>query len=240
MENILTDKNLVFHGIGYNIFSFIGILKYGICSNSKSKELNNPFFCVNTLGSNGYDYICVSLSPSINGLETSDTFNKYVRNGIGFVIRLDENAQTKNTTGVMISYNDICYVKNHISTNNIVGIILNKDILNVSLSKLPLGINKRNLTYSTVVPKKCRHLLKCIEVECGYKIDSNLLNYYIGKKDYDKVEILMSSYMGEAFKYKLKKEDVTLNDIIDFYSQNRFSIYDENGIEINRQNVTKK
>lgn len=162
MENILEDKNLIFHGVGSNIFSFIGILKYGICSNFKSKELGNPYFCVNTVGSNGYNYICTSMSPSINGIENSDTYNKYIKHGIGFAIRLDENMKTTNNTGVMTSYNDICYVRDYIPISNIVGIVINKDILNKKLSEVTFGINKKYLTYSTVVPKKCKHIIECI------------------------------------------------------------------------------
>lgn len=44
MDSIFNDKNLLFHGVGNNIFGFIGVIRYGICSNSKSKEISNPFF----------------------------------------------------------------------------------------------------------------------------------------------------------------------------------------------------
>lgn len=239
MDSVLNDKTLLFHSVGNNIFGFIGVMKYGICSNSKSKELNNPYFCINTVGSNGYNYICTSMSPSINGINISDTYNGYIKNGIGFIIRLDNNLEIKENNG-STSYNDICYIKNYIPLDNIVGIIINKEMMDKSLSEVTLGINKKNLTYSSVVPKKCLHLAKCMEEECGYKIDMNYLNHLISEHNYDSIERFICLNMDNAFKYKFNNQDIKMRDIIDYYNDGKYKIYDEHGIETLSQNVTKK
>lgn len=179
------------------------------------------------------------MSPSINGINVSDTYNRYIKNGISFIIRLDNSLEIKKNNG-LTSYNDVCYVKNYIPLDNIVGIIINKELLDKRLSEVALGINKKNLTYSSVVPKKCQHLAKCMEEECGYKIDMNRLSYLISEHDYDSIERFMCLNIDNAFKFKFNNPDIKMCDIIDYYNNDKFKKYNEFGIEILSQNVTKK
>lgn len=235
--NILEDKNILFHGIGFNIFSLLGILKYGIASNSQAKTEDNPYFYVNTIGSNGYKDICAAISPSINGISSSDTFNKYIINGISFLIEIDKNLVLKRKK--IQAYNDICYIENNVPTNNIIGIMINEKYLNTPISELPIGLNDSGHVYKIVIPKKCAHIANCLSLECEYKVDLEKMEKLIISKNYDALEKFMRENISKGFAKKLEKSDPTLLDVFYYYDIS-LPIYNIDGKEISHKNVAKK
>lgn len=235
--NILEDKNILFHGIGFNIFSLLGILKYGIVSNSQAQTESNPYFYVNTIGSNGYKDICVAISPSINGISSSDTFNKYVVNGISFLIKIDKNLTLKKKE--VQSYNDMCYIENNVPTDNIKGLMINEKYLNTPISELPVGLNDSGHIYKIVIPKKCAHIANCLSFECEYKVDLRKMEGLIVSKDYNGLEMFMRENIFKGFAKKLGENNPTLLDVFRYYDIS-LPIYNIDGEEISYKNVAKK
>ena len=97
------NENTLFHSINYNFAKLESILKYGILSESKVKELNNNFellglptisYTKNYKGSNTDKYISTTSYSLINENNPNSSYNLYTTKGISFIIE-DTHIQPK-------------------------------------------------------------------------------------------------------------------------------------------------
>ena len=132
MENILENGNIAFHGINYDYFKMMSILKYGILS-QKAAENNGLTINRNYGGYNGNSQVSLSESPSIHGTYNHGAFNVFVKNGISFVIDVsDLHCIPDNKSGIPGEV----YVDYAIPIEKILGIMIPESAAQATIDKL--------------------------------------------------------------------------------------------------------
>lgn len=242
--NILNDTNLRFHGVGHNILKFISILEHGILTEDDSKR--TKLYTKNYGAYNKSNMVSITISPFTYGTFNHGAFGTFIANGIGFVL---ENSQGINASKTVCDsgFIDEEFHIGSIDKSNIVGIIVSKDLKNKNISDLNI-LSKIGTGY---VDDTCISILEFLNNSGVMEIDLQHINELISKKnelrgnldffeymEKEKSIILQMNkkimeYLEQYFKIILDRENVSVNDIIDFYNKDNLPIYDENGRLLN-------
>lgn len=247
MDNILENRDISYHGINFDYIKMLGILQYGILSYDAAIQLGINLNR-NYEGYNGNSNISLSESPSIKGTYNYGAFNVFVKNGISFVI------DTSNLKCIPDNKSYIpgeIYVNYKIPIENIIGIMLPEQSLNIPISQLNIFagigkgyidnyalsfIDKTNLLFNTNFSKE--EIISLIEEKKQLSGDFFEKN---DKKDQinNKIIGIVTQYfnLGMKQQYSLS-EDPTLFDTVAILSNGRIPIYSSNG-ELLTQNNKK-
>ena len=132
MLNILEDFNIAFHGISFDYFKMLSILQTGILSYDAALD-GGIVINRNYGGYNGDSQVSLSESPSIHGTYNYGAFNVFVKKGISFVIDIGNLYCIPDTKSGIPGE---IYVNYIVPRENIIGIMLPKDLLYTSIDKL--------------------------------------------------------------------------------------------------------
>ena len=248
MKNIFDDVTLRYHGIGENILKFIFILKDGIlCANSLEHK---PYYARNYGGFNKDE--AVSICYPINGSRTTyGAFQIYIKKGgLSFVLK-DVKESLLIFTGHKSGFADEELYIGNISPNNIVGIIVNSQLLNKKISELNLlknmGYGYINNTFlQTIRYLKSDGMNNIITEEQMQELFDKtdqlmhkaFLNFQLEEQIILELSQILSSYLAQYFEQKYGI--TTVVEFLQMFNKNNLPIYDENGeiLDINNIKVT--
>lgn len=238
MSNILEDRNLAFHGIGFDYFKMLSILENGILSQHAAQDkgivLNRNYG-----GYNGDYQVSLSESPSINDTYNHGAFGTYIKSGISFVV---------DTTGLSCFPDHSSHIPGEIYANfsvpteNIIGVMLPEESLNTSIDKLSIVmfggtgyidnialsfIDKINSNFGSIIEKN--EILELIEEKKNFDGD-----FFDGmmheQKVNDKIKELITNYFAISFKDKYHLSEMpTLMDTINILTEGKIPIYSTSG-----------
>ncbi|MDD3101567.1 MAG: hypothetical protein PHE59_00235 [Patescibacteria group bacterium] len=244
---ILYDKSLVFHGVGFDLTRLRSILEKGILSEqaaqAKGLELTRNFG-----GYNLSDSVSVAESPAINNSFTFGCFNNYIKGGISFVIADEHAFKAPKGSSQDSGYLDEAFIKHEVERKNITGVMVPADLLDAPLADLPLNLAEMGYNYTD---KRCKKIISDLETETGYRSDTTELEKLIEKKEelenqeidyfekdkqrkdiFAQMEKSMSQYVEQAFSQKLGIDHPTLKDVLKLYLPKSMKIYNSDGFDI--------
>jgi len=256
-QELLQDKSKYFHGIGFDLPRIPKILKIGIL-NEKDALAQNANIQRNTRGFNLDDTISVAESPSINNTYDHGAFGLYIKSGISFVI----DKQKLHIFGIPsnITSDDLNvarpssrirgeqFIEGSVPRDNIVGVMVPKEMLDIKIAELPLGL--RNIGWGQI-NDKCKSLIAEVEKECAYSEDTSKLEEFVQKRElvqqlkgdslvkgkqeeqiFLEMERVVTGFMERAYAKKLGKEDVRLKDVLEYYLPPAMKVYNTSGASI--------
>ncbi len=244
---ILYDKKLVFHGIGFDIPKLRSILENGILS-EQAAQSKGVKLTRNYGGYNLENSVSVAESPSINNSFTFGCFGNYIKNGISFVISEKSAYKVNKGSSQYSGYPDEAFIGHEVKKENIVGIMVPTNLLSFPLANLPLDLAKIGCAYTD---NRFRRIISDLEIETGYHADTTALEELIKKKktienknlDYVEkhkkrndivmqIEKIISQSIETAFAQKLGIDHPTLKDALRLYIPKSIRVYDSNGFDI--------
>ena len=245
MKNIFDDVTLRYHGIGENILKFIFILKDGIlCANSLK---NTSYYAKNYGGYNKENM--VSICYPISGEKVKyRAFLVYIKEGgLSFVLK-DVKGTSSSSTHHDSGFADEEFHFGNISPNNIVGIIVNRQLLNKKISELNLlrnmGYGYINNTFlQTVRYLKSNGMNNIITEEqmqelfnkTDQLIHKEFFNFQIKEQIILELSQILSSYLAQFFEQKYGI--TTVVEFLQMFNKNNLPIYDENGETLDINNI---
>ena len=165
-------------------------------------------------------------------------------NGIGFVLKDSKGIRAQNSrndSGLI----DEEFHKGKIDKQKIIGIITNKELLNKKISELRIleGIGKE------CVDNTCTCILKFLQENGKEEVEFRDIDTLIRKKKEIKensnldfmtecklrdniikeMDIKMGKYIEQYFQTSLKRDNIFVKDVIDFYNKDKLPLYDETG-----------
>ena len=238
-KSILHEQDLKFHGIGHNLFKIIGILEHGILTPKDSNK--SDLYSTNYFSFEKENVVPVVESPSISN-NNCLAYKKYVEVGISFIIKGLSNKRLDNKNYNMISEDENFY-NGSISQNNIFGIVLSSRIQNKPISSLRI-LNYVGYAYAeNTCNKIIQYMSKNIE------LDTVALYNWINKKEEliqddtikskdkririkeitEQIDTLLSLHIEEYFKKIMNQESITVKDAVNFLTQGKIVLFDEQG-----------
>ncbi len=238
-KSILDEQDLKFHGIGHNIFKIYGILEHGILTPRDSHK--SDLYSTNYCGFEKENVVPVVESPSISN-NNCLAYKKYIEIGISFIIKGLSNKRLDNKSYNLISEDELFY-NGTISPNNIFGIVLSSRIQNKSISQLRI-LNYVGYAYiENTVNKIIQYMSKNVE------LDTIALYNWINKKEQltqddlikskdkrvqikeitEQIDTLLSLHIEEYFKKIMNKESITVKEVVNFITQGKIVLFDEQG-----------
>lgn len=240
--DVFWDLDNTFHAIsGYDPFRIIGILRNGvipsgqnnITSNNSSDSTFTPPHSIS---------VCISPAYFNNG-ETELHPISYAGNSVAFVINKRANYMNTHNSGIR----DEGIIENGIPAEDIAGIIVDEETLDSDLRDLYLGFSQssRGSIYSRFLDT-VRQL-----TQYGHRINPDLFNDFIemnsnnyllscSRSELEHLDQRVMSEVALCFSKLLRKPDVTLRDILNFYITDSIPIYNTFGHEISRDKSSSK
>ena len=161
---ILYDKSLVFHGVGFDMIRLRNILEKGILSEqaaqAKGMELTRNYG-----GYNLGDSVSVAESPAINNSFTFGCFGNYIKGGISFVIKGEHAYKAPKGSSRDGGYPDEAFIGHEVKRENITGVMVPADLLDAPLADLPLGLAKMGYAY---IDNRCRKIILTVSVYSSF------------------------------------------------------------------------
>ena len=244
---ILEDRSKIFHGIGFDLIRLKKILDNGILSEKAAVD-RGVDITRNYGGYNLNDSISVGESPVIHGTHTFGAFKNYIANGISFVIDGVPAYKAKKGSERDSGYIDEAYVSHSISREKIVGIMVPEEILDLPLSKIPVGLAKMGYSY---IDNRCRKIIQDLAQECNFADDVSELEdimrqkaeleesnlEYLEKdgqrrKIFTQMEEFMQGYISKAYSKKLNIPNPTLRNTLFHQIPQEMSLYNSDGFPI--------
>ncbi len=239
MDNILENNNISFHGINFDYFKMLSILRLGILSYSAA-QYKGVSLKRNFKGYNGSFNVSLSESPSIHGTYNFGAFNSYIKNGISFVIDTSNLYCIPDRGESKIPWE--IYAIDHVPRENIIGIMLPEQFLQTSINQLNIFgdigtgfiddyalklIDEINLTFETSFSKeKIIDLIKSKKSLSGDFFDKMNKEKNINKQINETITKLFD--LGFKAKYNLS-ESPTLIDAINILTDGNIPIYSTTG-----------
>ncbi len=251
---LIKNPDILFHGIKCDFWKIPSILQHGILSKAAAENVNLKLgfnYGVQhdngtlTIGYNQERGISLARSPVHDqaiGYEAG-AFGIYIRNSIAFAIK----EQIVRTCKESIPGEAIA--NQNISKEDIIGIVVNKDLLDLKLSQIDILDGG---SYG-VFHLRCQSLYNFIKNEYGledHEIESAISNPIDADRE---IESLPNDLREEAIKEKMKKikskfkvlmsngiskkfgKDITLLELLDKTIPSDLKIYTTNGFEVNRK-----
>jgi len=244
---ILYDKSLVFHGVGFDLIRLHNILEKGILS-EQAAQTKGVELTRNYGGYNLGDSVSVAESPAINDSFTFECFGNYIKGGISFVIAGEHAYKAPKGSSRDSGYPDEAFVRHEVKRENITGVMVPADLLDTPLADLPLGLAKMGYAY---IDNRCRKIISDLETETGYHADATELEELIKKKEeienqelgylekdkqrkdiFTQMEKVISQHVGQAFSQKLGTDHPTLKDALRLYLPESMKVYNSDGFGI--------
>lgn len=239
MYNILEDNNIAFHGINYDYFKMLSILKEGILSQNAAKN-SNININRNYKGYNSDNLVSLSESPSIHNTYNYGAFNVFVKKGISFVVDVNDLYCILDTKSGIPGE---VYINYSVPRENIIGIMLPEQMLHTSISQLNIladigtafidnyainFIEQINSTFRTTVSKK--EVITLIELKKG--VNGDFFDKYQEIKRINmKINEIITNLFDLAFRFEYNLiESPTLIDAITILTEGDIPIYSTNGI----------
>lgn len=253
---ILLDRSLLFHGIGFDFARLKGILHHGILSEDEARQ-RGVRFIRNYDGFNLANTVSVAKPPSIHNTFTNQAFNTYISNGISFIISGmkvekdtprrysalrsidDELEETLN-----VNFDDEAFVKDYIPLENITGIMAPHTALSKPISELPLVLQGTGIRYIDI---RCRAMISFLQVECGFIGDTSSLRSFVERMNnltryhdvgvmnevsdiVSQIDNFMRLYISRAYDKLFQKENATLRDVLRYYVPPGMRFFNSRGI----------
>ncbi len=247
---ILYDKSLIFHGVGFDLIRLHSILEKGILSEQVART-NGVELKRNYGGYNLGDSVSVAESPAINNSFTFGCFGTYIKGGISFVIAGEHAFKAPKGSSRDSGYPDEAFVSHEVRRENITGVMVPADLLDATLADLPLGLAKMGYAY---IDNRVRKIISDLETETGYHADTTELEELIRKKEeiekqeldylekdkqrkdiFAQMEKVISQHVGQAFSQKLGTDHPTLRDALRSYLPESMKVYNSDGFDISLQ-----
>jgi len=244
---ILEDKSKIFHGIGFDLIRLQRILDNGILSEEAASEKGVDI----TRSYGGYnlsDSISVGESPAVHKTYTFGVFRNYIANGISFVIDGVSAHKARKGSERDSGYIDEAFVTHSIPKEKITGIMVPEEMLDLPLSKIPVGLAKMGYGY---IDNRCKKIIQDLEQECDFTDDTSELENLIKRKAeleefdleylekdkqrkiiFDQMEEFMQTYIGKAYSKRLSKHNPTLRDVLAQQIPQGMSLYNSDGFPI--------
>jgi hypothetical protein len=218
-EDVFTNPNYVFHGIGYDLGKLFSILEHGILSAKQARNQNvcmtytygnadsGPFF-------NGMDHISFCRSPVYPTKRNEhQAFFAYATSGISFVVEL-ENDLAVSEEEPKPFFSDECFIKDKVALSSIVAITVPIHAWNQPLEDL-LFLDPE--TGWNTLPNRSKKLCEFIENVTQYKKEAEIEDLLNGKKELENKEERaefakkISSYIARALS---SRGYTTLGDVL--------------------------
>jgi len=244
---ILKDKSTIFHGIGFDLIRLQKILDNGILSEQAASDKRVEII-KNYGGYNLSDSISVGESPAINNTYTFGVFKNFIANGISFVIEGVSTFKAMKGEERDSGFIDEAFVYHSIPKKNIKGIMIPEKMLDIPLSKIPIGLSKMGHGY---IDNRCRKIIKNLEEEYNFKADTSILEKLMAKKaeleesnlDYleldaktekifEQMDKFMQVYLSKAYSKKFNISNPTLKDILLQIIPKGMNVYNSDGFPI--------
>lgn len=238
--DILADPELLFHGIsGFDITRLKSILNHGILTGGSltaSGRGNRNFS-----GYNKDNMVSVAESPSVNNTYRHGAYGAFVANGIGLIID-GKNSIPDNVTGGSGIPGER-YVVGDISINNISGVILPSESLDMRIEDLPIGLNRMG---SGFVKERVQSILRNLNIDSSSgeieailnELDNNEASSeeYLARKNKQddlimKLDLSLSALISKEYAKESDQEPTLRNVLRDILPDN-LQVYDEDGEEI--------
>lgn len=239
------QEQTLLRGIGFNLQRFVGILEHGIVSKNYADELGLTFSKNYSLVFQDNDFISLICLGLVNPEDKGGAFAVYAQNGINFIVEglPFENDPSK----VYLHRLDEVLVKNFIPLENIKGIAIKKEYLDMYL--FDLNVIPPNITKYKYI---CDIVYNYIEFLISFDYTPNkedILEYlreiylinkalYNNKNKEEEEELIsdyhetlkeLNEYLSEATFIcfsRILGEKATLGKTITYLSQNRLPMYD--------------
>lgn len=244
---ILEDRSKIFHGIGFDLIRLQRILDNGILSEKAAAE-KGVDITRNYGGYNLSDSISVGESPAVHETYTFGVFRNYIANGISFVIDGVSAFKARKGSERDSGYIDEAFVSHSIPREKITGIMVPEEMLDLPLSKIPIGLARMGYGY---IDNRCRKIIQDLEQECGFTDDASELeklmkqktelegsNLEYSEKDqqrrkiFDQMEEFMQTYISNAYSKRFSVQEPTLRDVLAQQIPQGMSLYNSDGFPI--------
>lgn len=231
---LLQNNELVFHSIGNDISKLTSILDHGILSKAAAceKQLNIPttYGAKGVNGYNGENHISLCRAPfhqDANGYDVG-AFGVYARRGITFIVSSDMVQSMKKGTTMDSGIPGECYISGTISRENITGIMVQTELLDLPLSE----INFLAGGGAGTIHLRAQGLYQYIFKQTGFQdelawsfIQSPAKNY----EDRQHYEQVMTAFVTQAY---ASTNITTMRDFLKLTIPCTMDVYDNRGFKI--------
>lgn len=244
---ILEDRSKIFHGIGFDLIRLQRILDNGILSEKAAAE-KGVDITRNYGGYNLSDSISVGESPAVHGTYTFGVFRNYIANGISFAIDGVSAFKARKGSERDSGYIDEAFVSHSIPKEKITGIMIPEEMLDLPLSKIPVGLAKMGYGY---IDNRCKKIIQDLEQECDFtddisgledlmkrkvELEESDLGYLEKdeqrKKFFDQMEEFMQTYISKAYSKRFGVQEPTLRNVLAQQIPQGMSLYNSDGFPI--------
>lgn len=243
MSDYKFGDNTLLHSCGFNLASFVSIMKNGIVSSKYAKE-NNMSFARNFDGSNLDDYISCMRYLYVNKDVSDSAYALYAMNGLSFILEDVDYIYDKNE--IIIHRSDEVLVKDYIPISKIKGIMVPSDYMDSKLSELEYI--RHNATKYVNIKGNITVFKEFIK-SIGGNVDSSFFDdidrelyainqaYAVSSDDDEKNELRedlkdvisdlnyeIGNNLEEAFIKILDKDDICLEDVVRYLNSNYLNL----------------